>query len=62
MRLKDKVAIITGAGQGIAERFATAGAVVVVDYVGKPDAPNRVDVIHRWRYAAATRKLLIEGR
>lgn len=45
MRLKDKVAIITGAatgiGQGIAFRFAQEGAAVVVDYVGKPDAPNQ---------------------
>jgi glucose 1-dehydrogenase len=45
MRLKDKVAIITGAatgiGQGIALRFAQEGASVVVDYVGKPDAPNQ---------------------
>ena len=34
MRLKDKVSIITGAGQGIGEayarRFATEGATVVV--------------------------------
>lgn len=45
MRLKDKVAIITGAatgiGQGIALRFAQEGASVVIDYVGKPDAPNQ---------------------
>lgn len=45
MRLKDKVAIITGAatgiGQGIAVRFAQEGASVVIDYVGKPDAPNQ---------------------
>lgn len=44
MRLKDKVAIITGAatgiGQGIALRFAQEGAAVVVDYVGKPGTPN----------------------
>jgi glucose 1-dehydrogenase len=40
MRLKDKVAIITGAatgiGQAIALAFASEGAAVVVDYVGKP--------------------------
>jgi glucose 1-dehydrogenase len=41
MRLKDKVAIVTGAatgiGQAIAIRFALEGASVVVDYVGEPD-------------------------
>ena len=47
MRLKDRVAIITGAatgiGQGIAIRFAKEGASVVVDYVGKPDTPNQTE-------------------
>jgi len=47
MRLKDQVAIVTGAatgiGQGIAIRFAREGAAVVVDYVGKPDAPNQTE-------------------
>ena len=41
MRLKDKVAIVTGAatgiGQGIALAFAKEGAKVVVDYFGKPE-------------------------
>ncbi len=41
MRLKDKVAIVTGAatgiGQAIAVRFALEGASVVVDYVGASD-------------------------
>ncbi len=45
MRLKDKVAIITGAatgiGQGIAVRFAREGAAVVVDYVGTPNVPEQ---------------------
>jgi glucose 1-dehydrogenase len=43
----DKVAIITGSatgiGQGIAERFASEGAAVVVDYIGKPDAPEKTE-------------------
>lgn len=47
MRLNGKVAIVTGAatgiGQGIAIRFAREGAAVVVDYVGKPDAPNKTE-------------------
>lgn len=47
MTLKDKVAIVTGSatgiGQGIAIRFAQEGAAVVVDYVGKPDAPNQTE-------------------
>jgi glucose 1-dehydrogenase len=47
MRLKDKVAIVTGAatgiGQAIAIRFAREGAAVVVDYVGKVDAPRKTE-------------------
>src|ERR1700753_47821 len=43
MRLKDKVAIVTGAatgiGQAIAVRFAQEGAAVVIDYVGGADVP-----------------------
>ena len=42
MKLKDKVAIVTGAatgiGQAIATLFAAEGAAVVVDYVGQPEA------------------------
>ena len=45
MRLKDKVAIVTGAatgiGQAIAVRFASEGASVIVDYVGAPDVPDQ---------------------
>lgn len=44
MKLKDKVAIVTGAatgiGQGIAEAFAAEGAAVLVDYIGKPEAAD----------------------
>lgn len=52
MRLKDKVAIVTGAatgiGQAIAIRFAQEGAAVVVDYVGKPGtAQKTVDQIQQ---------------
>ncbi|MGC8559554.1 MAG: SDR family oxidoreductase [Phycisphaerae bacterium] len=45
MKLQNKVAIITGAatgiGQGIALRFASEGAAVVVDYVGKPGTADQ---------------------
>ena len=44
MKLQDKVAIVTGAatgiGQAIATAFATEGAAVVVDYVGKPGSAD----------------------
>jgi glucose 1-dehydrogenase len=47
MRLENKVAIVTGSATGIGEaiaiRFAREGAAVVVDYVGKPDAPSGVE-------------------
>jgi len=47
MRLQGKVAIVTGAatgiGQAIAIRFAQEGASVVVDFVGKPDAPYETE-------------------
>ncbi|MBV9852538.1 MAG: SDR family oxidoreductase [Armatimonadetes bacterium] len=45
MRLENKVAVITGSatgiGQAIAVAMAQAGAAVVVDYIGKPDAPKQ---------------------
>jgi glucose 1-dehydrogenase len=47
MRLKDKVAIVTGAatgiGQAIAVRFVQEGAAVVVDYVGAPEVPRATE-------------------
>jgi glucose 1-dehydrogenase len=43
MKLKDRVAIVTGAATGIGQAIAVAmaeeGASVVVDYIGSPDAP-----------------------
>ena len=50
MNLKDKVAVITGAGtgigQGIAIAMAKAGASIVVDYVGKAEvAQDTIDKI-----------------
>jgi len=47
MRLKDKVAIVTGAatgiGQAIALRLAQEGASVVVDFVGKLNAADQTE-------------------
>ncbi len=47
MRLRDKVAIVTGAasgiGQAIAVRFAREGAAVVVDYIGKPGVASKTE-------------------
>ena len=47
MRLKDKVAIVTGAatgiGQAIAARLALEGAAVVIDYIGTPDVPSATE-------------------
>ncbi len=62
MRLKDRVAIVTGSatgiGQGIATRFAKEGAAVVVDYVGKPDAPNQTEEAIR---SAGGRTIAVEA-
>ena len=45
MKLANKVAIVTGSatgiGQAIAVAMAAEGASVVVDYIGKPDAPQQ---------------------
>ncbi len=54
MQLQNKVSIVTGAGTGIGQAialaFATEGAAVVVDYVGKPsvaaDTINKVRAIN----------------
>jgi glucose 1-dehydrogenase len=47
MRLRDKVAIVTGAatgiGQAIAVRFAREGAAVVVDYVGEQGVAKQTE-------------------
>ena len=49
MRLKDKVAIITGSGRGIGEgivmRFVEEGAKIVVNDVNEADAKNVVDQV-----------------
>ncbi|MFO7569153.1 MAG: 3-oxoacyl-ACP reductase FabG [Smithellaceae bacterium] len=49
MRLKDKVAIVTGSGRGIVEgivlRFAEEGAKIIVNDVNEADAKNAVDQI-----------------
>ncbi len=46
-RLKGRVAIVTGAGQGIgqgiARRLGCEGAKVIVDYVGKPDGAEETE-------------------
>jgi glucose 1-dehydrogenase len=47
MRLKKKVAIVTGSGSGIGQaiavRFAREGAAVVVDYVGDPGVSSNTE-------------------
>jgi NAD(P)-dependent dehydrogenase (short-subunit alcohol dehydrogenase family) len=49
MRLKDKVAIVTGAGRGIGEgialRFAEEGAKLIVNDVSEADASRTVEAI-----------------
>jgi NAD(P)-dependent dehydrogenase (short-subunit alcohol dehydrogenase family) len=49
MRLKDKVAIVTGSGRGIGEgivlRFAEEGAKIIVNDVNEQDAKNVVDQV-----------------
>lgn len=49
MRLKDKVAVITGSGRGIGEgivlRFAKEGAKIIVNDVNEADAKNVVEKV-----------------
>lgn len=49
MRLKDKAAVVTGAGQGIGEgialRFAEEGAKLIVNDVNEADASRTVEPI-----------------
>ena len=52
MKLKDRVAVVTGAGTGmgraIAERFAAEGAKVVVNYrASETEAEETVAAIHQ---------------
>jgi glucose 1-dehydrogenase/3-oxoacyl-[acyl-carrier protein] reductase len=53
VRLKDKVALVTGAsrgiGRGIAEVFADEGAHVAVNYLGSPDKAEEVAAYVRSR-------------
>ncbi len=52
MRLKDKVAIVTGSGRGIGEgialRFAEEGAKIVVNDVNEADALRTVEKLKTW--------------
>jgi 3-oxoacyl-[acyl-carrier protein] reductase len=49
MRIKDKVAIVTGAGRGIGEaialRFAEEGAKLIINDVNEADANRTVETI-----------------
>jgi NAD(P)-dependent dehydrogenase (short-subunit alcohol dehydrogenase family) len=60
LRLKDKVALVTGAGQGIgrgiAEIFAEEGAHVAVNYV---ENPGRAEEVAEWIRARGRRAMTV---
>ena len=63
MRLKDKVAVITGAstgiGAGVAARFAAEGALVAVNY--RPASPSDRDAAHAAVASFSTKSIAVEA-
>ena len=63
MKLKGKVAIITGAsrgiGRGIAEVFAEEGADVAVNYVASAD---QAEEVANWVRGKGRRAITVQGR
>ena len=62
MRLKDKVALVTGAsrgiGRGIAEVFAEEGAHVAVNYIGSAE---KAEDVAKWVQSRGRRALTVQG-